>query len=226
MFITCPECSTRYVVKADAIGAEGRKVKCAKCDHKWHQDPPSDDEREVAATAVDTTPQETAEIKTDKRKLPVVTDSKEPIVSKWMKAAVFLLLICNAVGGVIVYKDEITMHMPQAKKFYEMAGLHDAKDGIIMYDISVIEAPWKETTAKWISGVLYNSEEEDIAIQKIRISMLDQEYKKIGERYFPTNDQALAAKEELPFRAPLPRMPEDTAHLVVDMGNDLHMLLY
>jgi predicted Zn finger-like uncharacterized protein len=39
MYITCPECYTRFAVTADEIGKNGRKVKCSKCFNIWHQKP-------------------------------------------------------------------------------------------------------------------------------------------------------------------------------------------
>ena len=43
MILTCPACSTKYVVKDGAIPPSGRQVRCASCKHSWHQDPdPSD----------------------------------------------------------------------------------------------------------------------------------------------------------------------------------------
>ena len=37
MYIACPECDTRFVVTPEQIGTHGRKVKCSKCSHIWHQ---------------------------------------------------------------------------------------------------------------------------------------------------------------------------------------------
>lgn len=60
MILTCPACSTKYVVKDGAIPAAGRQVRCASCKHSWHQDPdegaappPLDPATEVAAAAAE-----------------------------------------------------------------------------------------------------------------------------------------------------------------------------
>lgn len=42
MILSCPNCATRYQVDDEKFPPEGRQVRCAKCGHRWHQDPPSD----------------------------------------------------------------------------------------------------------------------------------------------------------------------------------------
>lgn len=39
MILTCPVCTTRYMVAEGAIGAKGRRVRCASCGHQWMQEP-------------------------------------------------------------------------------------------------------------------------------------------------------------------------------------------
>jgi predicted Zn finger-like uncharacterized protein len=43
MILTCPNCDAKFNIKDGALGTEGRKVKCSKCDHRWHAMPDGDD---------------------------------------------------------------------------------------------------------------------------------------------------------------------------------------
>jgi predicted Zn finger-like uncharacterized protein len=39
MLIVCPNCSTSYQVKSEALGQSGRKVRCARCRREWFATP-------------------------------------------------------------------------------------------------------------------------------------------------------------------------------------------
>lgn len=40
MILTCPNCGTSFSVPDGAIPPEGRRVRCANCDHRWQAKPP------------------------------------------------------------------------------------------------------------------------------------------------------------------------------------------
>jgi predicted Zn finger-like uncharacterized protein len=42
MILVCPSCAARYDVDGSKFPPEGRKVRCQKCGHAWHQAPEAD----------------------------------------------------------------------------------------------------------------------------------------------------------------------------------------
>lgn len=73
MIIACPECNTRYVVPDEAIGLEGRTVRCAKCKHSWYQEGTAVE----AAPPAQPTPEPTREPAPEPARAPVAEPEPE-----------------------------------------------------------------------------------------------------------------------------------------------------
>ena len=56
MILVCPSCATRYIVPDEAIGVNGRQVRCAACKHSWFQDGVRLAPREEVASAASPAP--------------------------------------------------------------------------------------------------------------------------------------------------------------------------
>ena len=52
MILVCPNCDARYRLADDAIPAQGRKVRCASCQHEWVEPPPAASAPDAPSAAV------------------------------------------------------------------------------------------------------------------------------------------------------------------------------
>ncbi len=124
MILTCPECATRYLVDAMAIGPAGRTVRCSRCAHSWIELPP--DEPQTPRLALDASPRPPISGSPSARHrpnnlpaLPRRRRSRAPTLL-WL---LFFLLIGGVAGGAIWKQDEIIKRWPATEQLYDLTGL-------------------------------------------------------------------------------------------------------
>lgn len=84
MILSCPKCSTRYMMSAASIGPQGRDVRCAKCDHQWFQEPEEIEDDALSALPVQEEEDQVEEYADDEEEINV-EDRLKDIASQLME---------------------------------------------------------------------------------------------------------------------------------------------
>jgi predicted Zn finger-like uncharacterized protein len=188
MILTCPSCSARYLLAADAIGENGRAVRCGKCGNVWQQPPIRDSLDELNATdfttpAEDVTPDPVPDAEPVKE-FPVYKVAAEPPETSTLSAftklfarprlmgvagaiAVFGLLI-----AIIIYaRAPMISAFPSIRPVFETFGLEE--------DIAARNLIFDNVTAKIsdktlsISGKLINLSDKPVVLPPMTVDILD-----------------------------------------------------
>lgn len=154
MIITCPSCSARFRVADQAIGGEGRLVRCGRCAYSWHQLPPADEAPlELGEQLPDTgllerppvlpaSPPAATPVGFDPPDLPPDprfdprrdARAPEPAYRPRRRRSggllvgwmLFLLVLAALVGGGWYWRDKIVAAVPELGKLYDWLGIEVA----------------------------------------------------------------------------------------------------
>jgi len=168
MIVTCPACSTRYVVDPAAIGPRGRTVRCANCGHEWVQTVPEEvleaqaeahaaapvEEAEPADAAVrheaeaEEPPAGDGQTEAPRRReqplprgnnLPAVPDrTRRQWIIGWVAVVAALILL---IGVLVGFRERIMQAWPATIGVYEAIGLgpDGAEDQGVQEDAAISE---------------------------------------------------------------------------------------
>ncbi|PIR32800.1 MAG: hypothetical protein COV36_03655 [Alphaproteobacteria bacterium CG11_big_fil_rev_8_21_14_0_20_44_7] len=171
MHLECPECKTKFLIDPAKLGDKGRKVRCGKCSHIWHQEPAAPEQAKLEADVKKEQAEnlrKAAQQKARKEEpaLPVVYEKKH--APKFLKIAAAVLLFVNIITFVMLSKDIIGQ-----TKFYDLIGQYNTA-GVMIDDVQML-AP-HESEEKMIYSIdwrIKNNSKSKRELPARRISLLD-----------------------------------------------------
>ena len=115
MIVSCPACSTRYLVDEQNLGATGRMVRCGQCGHSWYEAPPAGEALRYDLSD----PDAPAPLPGERRGLPVLSPRPHRGGLGKVLAVLFLLLVLGGgFAAVILERAGIMRHFPETRPYY------------------------------------------------------------------------------------------------------------
>ncbi len=221
MILTCEACHTNYMVKPDAIGPQGRQVRCIKCGHEWLQMPVNEEPAAVAAPVADTpaalepVPQGSA--------LPVVKEIRHAPL--WLKLLPFPLALCTLAFYAIIDHAHVVKQFPELATFYDAIGL-EQEHGVVLSDVKLVKLNVEKEArpAYVLQWKMRNDAEVEKVLPSVEVSLLDDQKESLYDLQLTSPGSAIKPGQSLEFKHRLTEM--EAAYVRLDIGSKLELMLH
>jgi predicted Zn finger-like uncharacterized protein len=225
MILSCPECSTRYVVDPAAIGPSGRTVRCTRCSHSWAAPPSAIEELVVAQAVSDPVPPPIDFSRgarprgTNLPALPGEKRSRAPAVL-W---TILLLFIIGVAGVAVWQRDVVIARVPGAVDLYELVGLgpEPPGTGLALENVRQKVSTRDGTQILRIDGDIVNVSGHPRDVPHMLGVLLDGAGKEIERWEFKPPLPKLLHHERAPFSTELVNPPDVASEVRVTFGGKL-----
>ena len=205
MILTCPECSTRYVVDPAAIGTSGRTVRCSRCEHSWVEPPPKDlprpDPPPLRPLSADRPLPRRSPKGTNLPALPRESPNRAPTVL-WM---LVVLVLLGSAGGAIWFRDLIMSRIPETEVIFSLIGFGPDAPGAGL-QLQVSKPAYSTRGGKrvvTIEGFVVNISEKARTVPEMIVKVYDSNKEVILEKRFPPTSPKLLIRERIAFATEL-----------------------
>jgi len=199
MILTCPACATSYFIRDDAVGPEGRKVRCQSCGEVWRATPDEPLELTLTPEAAPSAPVASASSPEPEPEAASLAETPAPELPRAFRAraerqkklrraaahgvvwaglaAVFIGLIAAA----FVFRVQIVQAFPRAASAYAMVGAPVNVVGLDFEALTAKSAPNRPGMVL-VSGAVRNVRDAEIVAPPIRVALLDAQGAEVGSK--------------------------------------------
>lgn len=207
MILTCPQCSIRYLLPAQTLAPEGRRVKCTGCGNIWFQLPDPDElggaERD-RHSPLDDIPESVKPIPDEIPLRRQDEDDDAPAhpggkrVKGYAAAAVLLAVI---LGGFFAAHKSVIEVWPASAGFFSQMGYDTPVpgEGLVFDSLAAEAQPLDGAEAIVLSGQVINLTDGAQAVPLIEASLRDESGAVLEQWYIRTPETRIAAEGILPF---------------------------
>lgn len=231
MILTCPNCATRYQANDAAFPPAGRRVRCAKCGHAWHQEAPAAEPEEqsveetppprepepvsppvpVRSLYVPPAPEAPAAdvIEAPVRKAGRAMD-RLAMAGGWLGLAVAVLLIG---WPAVSYRQAVATLWPASATLYSALGLPVNVRGLAFTDVSYRRETEDRQPVLAVAGKLVNVSGRELAVPQILVILTGQDGRELYRWNFTPDAATLGAGKSVTFLTRVSSPPAGARHL-------------
>ena len=211
MIITCQSCKTQYSVPDNAIPADGKKVKCVKCKHIWHQKPITEIVPKEKLEELQPIPKEVD---------PIPPKSNLPTKHKKQKIGIFLPIrfalysLMAIVVGLVAFRD----NLPGFSPLYDALGFHDMS-GLVFQDFTAEKIREDNKIKFIIKGDIINESKESRKIVNIQASILSKGGRPMSKFILEVPETILEPGEKVHVTPEINNISGNAEEMTLDIGN-------
>lgn len=226
MIVTCPSCSSKYRVEADALAKRGGRVRCATCSHVWTVE----DEALTLTEPAEPTPEPTPE--PEPEPAPSLQDKPHAAIraraearrrkarvavegAGWAGVAAALALV---LAGAFVFRVDVVEVWPRAAGAYAAVGLSVNPYGFEVADLTARFEDDEGARALVVEGELRNVAGRERPAAPLRAIVLDADGALLAEWPIALETEVLPGDGAERFRTVLAAPPEGAARVDVLVG--------
>ena len=235
MILTCPSCATSYFTPDDALGANGRRVRCQSCAHVWHATHDAPLELTTAVPVPAVSEAEAAPSGFGKRDEAEagLSETPAPELPKAFRAraeqqrrlrqaathgAVWAGLASVFIGLITaawLFRVEVVDIFPRAGAAYAAMGVPVNPTGLEFEAISARTAPFSPDQVL-VSGALRNVRDREVVSPAVRLSLLDKYGAEIGFKIVAIDSAPVLPGSVQGFAGMIPDAGSRAARVKVD----------
>ena len=237
MIVVCPECKTRYLVDPRALGAGGRRVRCAQCSHTWHHQPPPEALAELKTVAAppsaesagrgeriepqfDRPPLAEPQEPEHRIQLPAIA---QPRRRPWVAVGwvVLLALVGLAAGGAVWERDAVIRSWPPSARLYALFGLAVPRAGDVLKVTAQARRDEENGVPRLvIEGEVANISPEAQSVPKLKVELKDAGDHVVQSWSFDVSTDRLLPGATVPFTTSVARPSDAATDMSVTFASD------
>ena len=219
MIVTCPTCSTRYLVETEKLGAQGRMVRCGSCSHTWYQAPPEDMAPRVE---LKTPVPEPVPGTVERGGLPAIPRKRR----RWgavVTLLILLLILAGAGWGAIFMRDRVMVLVPQSAKIYSRLGLAAVQPrygvGLEIQGVTPRRTSANNQSTLVIDGQIVNLSSSPRLVPPLKATLRDANDKPLTSWTFSAGVSTLGPGASTPFHTTYAQPMAEATGVVVTLQN-------